>query len=246
MSRPIVVIPCCSKRIDAYTFDAVSRQYSAAVAEAAGCQPLLVPLAEALVDIGAILEVASGVFLSGSPSNVAPTHYSDEAPVLPGALDPARDAVTLPLIRTVVERKVPLFAVCRGVQELNVALGGTLHQAVQDEGPYQDHRKIDTLPFDEMWGPRHPIDLKGQLREWLGKDEIMVNSLHGQGLKRLSDRLEAEAFAKDGLVEAVRGKDGSHPFLVGVQWHPEWKATSNPNSMELFKRFGAAVRDNKK
>ena len=79
-----------------------------------------------------------------------------------------------------------------------------------------------------------------------GKDEIMVNSLHGQGLKRLSDRLEAEAFAKDGLVEAVRGKDGSHPFLVGVQWHPEWKATSNPNSMELFKRFGAAVRDNKK
>ena len=102
------------------------------------------------------------------------------------------------LIRTIVERKVPLFAVCRGVQELNVALGGTLHQAVQDAGPYQDHRKIETLPFDEMWGPRHPIELRGQLREWLGRDEIMVNSLHGQGLKRLSDRLEAVPLPRTG------------------------------------------------
>jgi putative glutamine amidotransferase len=244
MSRPIIVIPSCTKVIDEYVFDSVSRRYSAAVAQAAECQPLLIPLEEALVDIGAILEVADGIFLSGSPSNVAPGHYSDEAPVLPDSLDPARDALTLPLIRAVIERNMPLFAVCRGVQELNVALGGTLHQAVHDQKDLHDHRARNELPMEERWGPRHPISLKGQLREWVGKDQIMVNSLHGQGLKRIAKQLTPEAFAEDGLVEAVRGPDG-HPFLLGVQWHPEWQATENPASIELFKRFGAAARSSK-
>jgi putative glutamine amidotransferase len=245
MSRPIVVIPSCTKTIDGYVFDAVSRRYSAAIAQAAECQPLLVPLDEALIDIGAVLEVADAIFLSGSPSNIAPGHYSDEAPALPDKLDPARDALTLPLIRTVVERKIPLFAVCRGVQELNVALGGTLHQAVHDQKEHFDHRERVGLSLEERWGPRHPISLKGQLREWVGKDQIMVNSLHGQGLKRIAGQLTPEAFAEDGLVEAVRGPDG-HPFLLGVQWHPEWQATENPASIELFKRFGAAARSAKK
>lgn len=245
MSRPIIVIPSCTKIIDGYVFDTVSRRYSAAIAQAAGCQPLLIPLEEALVDIGAVLAIADGIFLSGSPSNIAPHHYSDEAPVLPDTLDPARDAVTLPLIRAVVERKMPLFAVCRGVQELNVALGGTLHQAVHDQKGLNDHRARNELPMDERWAPKHSISLTGKLREWAGQDEIMVNSLHGQGLKRLAGSLTAEAFAQDGLVEAVRGPD-DHPFLLGVQWHPEWKATTNPVSMELFKRFGAAARENGK
>ncbi len=244
MSRPIIVIPSCTKVIDEYVFDSVSRRYSAAVAQAAECQPLLIPLEEALVDIGAILEVADGIFLSGSPSNVAPSHYSAEAPVLPESLDPARDALTLPLIRAVIERKMPLFAVCRGVQELNVALGGTLHQTVHDQKDLHDHRARNELPMDERWGPRHPISLTGQLRQWVGKDEIMVKSLHGQGLKRIADGLTPEAFAKDGLVEAVRGPD-DQPFLIGVQWHPEWQATTNPASLELFKRFGAAARSSK-
>jgi putative glutamine amidotransferase len=241
MSRPIVVIPSCTKTIDGYVFDSVSRRYSAAIAQAADCQPLLIPLDEALVDIGAILDVADAIFLSGSPSNVAPERYSSEAPVMPDRLDSARDALTLPLIRTVVERKIPLFAVCRGIQELNVALGGTLHQAVHDEKDHLDHRERQGLSLEERWGPRHPISLTGRLREWVGQDEIMVNSLHGQGLKRLADQLKPEAFAQDGLVEAVRGPD-DQPFLLGVQWHPEWMATSNPASMELFKRFGAAAR----
>lgn len=241
MSRPIVVIPSCTKSIDGYIADAVSRRYSAAVAQAAGCQPLLVPLEEALVDIGAILDVADGFFLSGSPSNISPHHYSDEAPVLPNMLDPARDSLTLPLIRAAIEKKKPVFAVCRGVQELNVALGGTLHQAVHDQQGYADHRSGAELPMDERWGPKHSIALKGELRKWIGQDEIMVNSLHGQGLNKIAPPLHAEAFAKDGLVEAVRGPE-DYPFMLGVQWHPEWQVTSNPVSMELFKRFGAAAR----
>ncbi len=243
MSRPIVVIPCCSKRIDDYTFDAVSRQYSAAVAQVAECQPLLIPLDTALADIGAILAIADGILLSGSPSNISPDRYSDEPPFLPDKLDPARDAVTLPLIRTAKEQKVPLFAICRGVQEVNVALGGTLHQAVQHVPGKMDHRYPENIPLEHRWAPVHPITLKGRLREWIGRDEVMVNSLHGQGIKRLAEGLTPEAFAADGIVEAVQGP-AEHPFMLGVQWHPEWKAPSNPVSVELFRRFGNAVRDN--
>lgn len=239
MRRPIVVIPCCTKRIGDYTFDAVSRNYSAAVAQVAECQPLLIPLDRALVDINAVLDAADGILFSGSPSNVEPRHYSDEDPVLPNALDPARDAVTLPLIRTAVERKIPMMAICRGFQELNVALGGTLSQAVHDEKGRHDHRERHEKPMDERWAPVHPISLTGKLKEWVGQDEIMVNSLHGQGIRTLAKSLTPEAYAKDGLVEAVRVDD--HPFCLGVQWHPEWNAASNPVSVTLFRKFAAAA-----
>jgi putative glutamine amidotransferase len=242
MSRPIVVIPCCSKTIDDYTFDAVSRQYSAAVAQVADCQPLLIPLDTALVDIAAILDIADGILLPGSPSNIHPSRYSEEDPFLPDKLDPARDAVTLPLIRTAKDQKLPLFAICRGVQEVNVALGGTLHQAVQTVPGKMDHRYPEDIPLEQRWAPVHSITLKGRLRDWIGRDEVMVNSLHGQGIKTLAEGLTPEAFAADGIVEAVQGPT-DHPFLLGVQWHPEWKAPNNPISVELFRRFGNAVRD---
>lgn len=240
MSRPIVVIPCCTKIIGDYTFDAVGRKYSAAVAEVAECQPLLIPLDAAMTDIAAVLEVADGILFSGSPSNISPHHYGTEDPLHPDSLDPARDVVTLPLIRTAVDRRIPLFAICRGLQELNVALGGTLHQAVHDQRGHHDHREKKGLPLDERWGPRHAVSLTGKLREWIGEEEIMVNSLHGQGIKALADGLVAEARAKDGLVEAVRGPE-EHPFCLGVQWHPEWHAKNNPISVSLFRRFGRAA-----
>jgi putative glutamine amidotransferase len=241
MSRPIVVIPACTKMIDGHPFDAVGRKYSAAVAEVAECQPLLAPLGESMADVGAVLAVADAILLSGSPSNVEPVHYGDEAPFKPEALDPARDALTLPLIRAAVERRVPLFAICRGFQELNVALGGTLHQAVHTVDGHNDHRDRSELSLEERYGPSHPVSLKGKLRDWVGADEIMVNSLHWQGLARLAKGLTPEAFAKDGLVEAVRGPD-DHPFCLGVQWHPEWAAKQNPVSVSLFRRFGAAAK----
>jgi putative glutamine amidotransferase len=240
MSRPIVVIPCCTKLIDGYTFDAVSRQYSRAVAEVAQCQPLLIPLEGALVDIGAILEVADGILLSGSPSNIEPHHYSDEAPALPDKLDPARDALTLPLVKTALAEKIPLFAICRGFQELNVSLGGALHQEVHAQEGKADHRANYELPLEQRWVPVHEVKLQGALKDWIGRDRIDVNSLHGQGVSRLAKGLVPEAFAPDGLVEAVRIDD--HPFLVGVQWHPEWEAKSNPVSQILFRRFGDAAR----
>ncbi len=242
MSRPIVVIPSCSKMMGGLLFDAVGRKYSAAVAEVAECQPLLMPLGRSMVDIGAILDVADGILLSGSLSNVEPSHYGEEPPLNPDTVDKDRDALTLPLIRTAVERKIPLFAICRGFQEFNVALGGTLHQAVHDVNGHKDHREPTSEDMDVKFGPVHPVALQGELRSWIGKDQIMVNSLHWQGISRLAPPLVAEAFAEDGLVEAIRAPNGNE-FCLGVQWHPEWQPQNNPASIALFKRFGAAARE---
>lgn len=241
MSRPIVIIPADTKVIETLTFDAVGRKYSAAVAEVAQCQPLLVPLEAALVDIGSILDVADGILLSGSVSNVHPKHYGTEAPLRPETMDDARDAVTLPLIRTAIENKIPLFAICRGYQELNVAMGGSLYQAVHDQPGLNDHREKPKELMDDRFGPSHPIRLDGELRKWVGQETVIVNSLHGQGIRRLADGLRPQAYAEDGLVEAVMGPS-DHPFLLGVQWHPEWKAAQNSVSTTLFNRFGDAVR----
>jgi putative glutamine amidotransferase len=241
MSRPIVVIPACTKLIEGHPFDAVGRKYSAAVAEVAECQPLIAPLGASMADIGAVLDVADAILLSGSLSNVAPQHYGEQTPIKPDALDPERDALTLPLIRAALERKKPLFAICRGFQELNVALGGSLHQAVHDVDGHNDHRERPDIPLDERFGPVHPVSLKGKLRDWVGSDKIMVNSLHWQGIARLADGLKPEAFAEDGLIEAVRGPDDA-AFCLGVQWHPEWGAKLNPVSVSLFRRFGDAAK----
>jgi putative glutamine amidotransferase len=241
MTRPVVVIPACTTLIEGYVFDAVARKYAAAVAEVAECQPLLVPVGPGMSDIATLLDIADAILFTGSRSNVAPEHYGDEAPVEPNALDPFRDALTLPLIRAAVERKKPLFAICRGFQELNVALGGSLHQAVHDVDGHDDHRPREELPLDEMYGPVHMVSLRGKLRDWVGSDRLMVNSLHRQGIARIADRLQPEAFADDGLIEAARGPDDA-TFCLGVQWHPEWGVKANPASVLLFRRFGEAAR----
>jgi putative glutamine amidotransferase len=242
MSRPIVVIPSCTKDIGGLTFDAVGRKYSAAVAEVAECQPLLVPLGASLADIGAVLDIADGILLSGSLSNVEPVHYnSPDRPINADAIDRERDAVTLPLIRVAVAKKVPLFAICRGFQEFNVALGGTLHQAVHAVDGHNDHREPTSEDYDIKFGPKHTVKLAGELKSWVGRDQITVNSLHWQGIQKLAAPLVAEAFAEDGLIEAIRAPQG-HPFSLGVQWHPEWQPKNNPVSIELFRRFGDAAR----
>jgi putative glutamine amidotransferase len=222
-------------------FDVAGRKYSAAVAEVADCQPLLMPLGPSMADVGAVLDIADGILLSGSLSNVEPVHYSDEEPLDPGMVDRDRDALTLPLIRSAIERKLPLFAICRGFQELNVALGGTLHQAVHNVSGHADHREPKSDDFDVKFAPVHPVSLNGELRNWVGEEKIIVNSLHGQGIAKLAEPLVAEAFADDGLIEAVRAPAGN-PFSLGVQWHPEWRPQANPVSIALFRRFGEAAR----
>jgi putative glutamine amidotransferase len=157
--------------------------------------------------------------------------------------DPERDGITLPLLRRAVAIGVPVLAICRGIQELNVALGGTLHQLVHEVAGRRDHRSKKGEPLDVRYGPAHTVALTpgGFFHTLTGATEILVNSLHAQGIDRLAEQLEIEAVAPDGQIEAVRGK-ASPGFCIGAQWHPEYKALENPVSRALFSHFGAACR----
>ena len=158
--------------------------------------------------------------------------------------DEARDDTTLPAIHEALSQGVPLLAICRGMQELNVALGGTLHQKVQEVPGLMDHREVKDVPREQQYGPVHPVSLVegGKLHRLLGTTQIQVNSLHQQGIDRLADDLQAEAVAPDGLVEAVSHR-AELRFLIGVQWHPEWRFRDNPASSALFAAFGEAARE---
>ncbi len=205
---------------------------------------MVVPSLADSMDVDTVLDWVDGILLTGSPSNVEPQHYDGEASK-PGTLhDPHRDALTLPLARRALETGVPLLAVCRGFQELNVVLGGTLHQNVAEVEGYHDHRENPDDPLDVQYGPSHPVTLVegGLLNRALGESTMMVNSLHSQGVRKLAAGVSVEAIADDGLVEAYR-VDDVPGFALAVQWHPEWKATENEFSMKIFKAFGDACRE---
>ena len=243
-AKPVIGIPADRRMIDPHPFHVVGEKYIEAIVHGAGGVPLLVPsLGDMLASVD-ILEGLDGLFLTGSPSNVEPHRYDGE-PSRPGTLhDPHRDSTTLPLIDAALADGLPLFAVCRGFQELNVALGGTLHQHVHEVPGYHNHKEDPDDPLDVQYAESHPVTLVegGLLRELAGKDSVMVNSLHGQGVARLAQGVSVEALADDGLVEAFR-VDGSRAFALAVQWHPEWKVRDNPFSLALFRAFGDACRE---
>lgn len=236
---PLVLVPACNRMIGEHLFHVAGRKYLDAV-RLAGCQPLVVPTARE-DELDNLLVLADGVLLTGSQSNVHPGHFGEAVhdPALP--LDPDRDAWTLPLIPRALSRGIPLFAICRGLQETNVALGGTLYQAVQEAPEHQDHRAPKDAPAVRQYAPAHEVEVQagGLLAEVLGESRIRVNSVHGQGVRRLAPGLRIEALAPDGLVEAFSVADAPG-FNLAVQWHPEWQAASNPVSMRLFQAFGAA------
>lgn len=241
-SKPVVLVPACNRMVGVHPFHIVGKKYIDAV-RLAGCQPLVVPWAAA-DELDALLDLADGVMLTGSPSNVHPIHFEEPVfdPQLP--LDPDRDAWTLPLVPRTLERGIPFFAICRGAQETNVALGGSLHQAVHQVEGHMDHRDPDDLPVEQQYGPAHPIALTpgGRLRALLDADSVDVNSLHGQAVNRLAEGLVVEARAPDGVIEAF-SKPTAPGFNLAVQWHPEWQAATNPVSMRLLTAFGAACAD---
>lgn len=240
-AAPRVLVSACNRRLGDHDFHVVGHKYVEAV-RLAGARPLVLPAAHP-DELDGWLDLADGVLLTGSPSNVHPSHYDGalEDERLP--LDPLRDGWTLPLIRRAVARGVPLLAICRGLQETNVALGGSLHQAVQGLAGMADHRADDADPLNVQYGPAHEVRVEpgGLLERVLGRRELRVNSLHGQGIDRLAPGLRVEARAPDGLVEAFSLIDAK-AFALCLQWHPEWQAASNPASMALLTAFGDACR----
>ncbi|AUH50874.1 peptidase C26 [Chromobacterium sp. ATCC 53434] len=243
MSQAIIGIPCDMKMLGLLPFHAVGDKYIAAAAGGAGGLPLLIPAMGDADILRATLATLDGLLLPGSPSNVEPYHYGGGSSRQGTLHDPRRDATTLPLIRMVLEAGVPLLGICRGFQEINVALGGELHQHVQEQPGLRDHREIEGDDIGAMYAPAHRVDFVdgGMLARWSGRDGDMVNSLHQQGIKRLAPGLDAEAYAEDGLVEAYRVRDAKR-FAFAVQWHPEWCYWDNPVSQAIFQAFGDACR----
>lgn len=245
---PLVLVPSCQRVLGRHPFHVVGRKYVDAIRMAGGV-PLMVPGGRPQ-ELLAALDVIDGVLLTGSPSNVHPDHFGEPVHDEALPLDPVRDAWTLPLIREVLERGIPLLAICRGLQEVNVALGGSLHQAVQEQPGHMDHRADESLPVEQEYGLSHAIHIQpgGLLDRVLEglppgvRDgmSVRVNSLHGQGVKRLAPGLQPEALAPDGVVEAF-SRPGAG-FNLCLQWHPEWLAHENPVSQRIFEAFGQACR----
>ena len=241
--KPLIGVPADRRVLDPHPFQMVGEKYLDALAKGSDALPLMIPVMPNDVDIDELLARFDGIFLTGSYSNVEPHHYDGE-PSEEGTLhDPHRDAVTLPLAKRALETGVPVFAVCRGFQELNVALGGTLHQKVHEVAGYHNHLENKDDPLDEQYGPSHTVNLAegGLLRRLAGSETVMVNSLHAQAVAKLANGVSVEAVADDGLIEAFR-VDDVPGFALAVQWHPEWRVMENEFSKVIFKAFGDAYR----
>lgn len=243
MTQPLVAVSTDVKQFENYTWHAAPRQYLDAAISVANVFPVLTPSFGARLDLDELLSNVDGVMITGSKSNVHPSLYGGDASEENGPYDHDRDATTLPLIRAAVERGVPLLAICRGIQEMNVALGGTLLAEVQDMEGRIDHRAPVSENQDERFAIHQKISIKPDscLAGIFGAGEIKANSVHRQAIDKVGANLVVEAVAEDGTVEAVSVKDAK-AFAVGVQWHPEYWAKTDEASGQIFKAFGDAAR----
>lgn len=241
---PIIGVVMCANSIDGNPALTVHEKYLDAIFNA-NALPICLPheLASREGAINEVLSRLDGIFLTGSPSNIEPYRYGEDG--IEALADPGRDRLSLALIRAALDQRIPLFAACRGMQELVVATGGTLYRKVQEQPGFMDHREDTSLPHDAQYDLVHPVSIEpgGLLAELLPDyQQFQVNSLHGQGAKHLGAELTIEARAPDNLVEAVSVRN--HPFALGVQWHPEWHSLTDPPSRQLFESFIAACRRN--
>lgn len=243
--KPLVWLPACHRHLDLSDpggYTVLADRYAAAVCQL-GLQPVLFPMAGA-EDVPNLLPLVDGVLLTGSPSNVDATHFGASA-LETDLLDPRRDRLTMALVRTAIQAATPLFGVCRGLQEMNVALGGSLFQQVHAEPGRLDHREPQSEDLEEQFAERHEVLLApgSTFAHWAGgSTRAMVNSLHGQGINRLGEGLVAEAHAPDGLVEGVRVAHAK-AFAYGVQWHPEWRHDRIPFYQRTLEAFAQACRE---
>ncbi|NNK38716.1 MAG: gamma-glutamyl-gamma-aminobutyrate hydrolase family protein [Xanthomonadales bacterium] len=242
-NRPLVGVISDRRMQGEHPFHMVGEKYLQAVADGADAYPVGLPSLADGFDVLDIIDRLDGLFLTGSPSNVEPHHYLGD-PSEPGTWhDPERDIAALALIPAAIRAGMPLLAVCRGFQEMNVSFGGSLHARVHEIPGYRVHKENPEDPVDVQYGPAHEVSFVagGLLRRITGTESATVNSVHSQGVNRLAGELEVEAVADDGLIEAftVRKAPG---FTLGVQWHPEWRVLENPVSTAIFRAFGDACR----
>ena len=244
MSRlPIIGVTACTKQVGLHPNHIVGDKYVRAVVVGAGGLPLIIPALGELLDQDTLLASLDGLLFTGSPSNVEPHHYSGPASMPGTAHDSARDATTLPLIRKAIDAGIPVLGICRGFQEINVALGGTLRRDTSASGDLLPHHAPDGIDFDAMFDHCHRVELVegGLLAAAYGDTALDVNSVHFQGIGRLAEGVTVEARAPDGLVEAYSARPNGAPLLA-VQWHPEWQTDDNAQSQTYFRLLGRALR----
>jgi putative glutamine amidotransferase len=242
--KPLIGVTADRTMMGPHPSHVTGEKYIAAAVDGAGALALVLPALGDRQATADVLDAVDGLLFTGSYSNVEPHRYGG-APSEPGTLhDPFRDATTLPLMRAAIEAGVPVLAICRGFQEMNVVYGGKLHQQVHAVDGLNDHRENKADALDQQYGPAHPVELTegGMLQRFLhGAHEASVNSLHGQGIDTLGAGLVAEAVAPDGLIEAISVAN-ARTFALGVQWHPEWKHAEDALSTAIFRAFGDACR----
>ncbi|MCA4915564.1 MAG: gamma-glutamyl-gamma-aminobutyrate hydrolase family protein [Phenylobacterium sp.] len=243
MARPVAGIICCTRTVGIEPAQAVMNRYVASAMAFADAAALLIPSMPELMSATDVASRLDGLLLTGSPSNLDPSAYGEAADDAPGPFDPARDSMTGDLIRAMLDLGRPVFGICRGFQELNVAFGGSLRRDVSMNPDLLKHHAPDEVGFNEMFDHVHDVALTpgGVLAVALGEDRIRVNSVHYQGVSRLGDGLSVEARADDGVVEAFSTRVNTAPVLA-VQWHPEWRTGENPQSQVFFGIFGRALR----
>lgn len=241
--RPLVGLPADTYEKDGFLFHSLGDKYVRALTDVADVEPVMIPSFIDPQHIDGLIAHFDGVLMTGAVSNVHPPHYGEEPSADHEPYDHHRDATTLKLIRAVIDQGIPLFCICRGFQELNVVMGGTLETELQRGDGRLDHRAPKSHDVDVRYAPSHDVTVTqgGLLQHVLGKTETRVNSIHRQGIKKLGSGLAVEATAPDGIIEAVSVK-GAKAFAFGTQWHPEFKAAQNPDSVKMFSAFGDAVR----
>ncbi len=242
--QPIIGVTTERVAADGYYWHRVEEHYPLAIVEAAGGIPVLIPSVAQRLDCRALLQRLDGLLLTGGASNIEPEFYGAESQQPHCARDRQRDETMLALIPQAIALGIPVLGICRGLQEMNVALGGTLHQRVHRVAGKFDHREDTDAPVAEQYGLAHRVSLQpgGLLAALSSANEIDVNSVHGQGIDRLAPGLRTEALAADGLIEAV-SLPSAATFTCAVQWHPEWFAQTTPFCRALIAAFGNACRD---
>lgn len=245
MTRPLIGIQCSHHLAEGtYAVQMSGRRNIEAVAEVADCLPLLIPGLPNAIDLPDLLSTLDGIILTGGRANVHPKFYGEVLTEAHGTMDEERDDVVLPLVRGAVETGVPIFGLCRGIQEMNVAFGGTLYHEVGDLAGRHRHRMPKGCTDHEViFKLREHVRLRpgGVLADMLGAEQIVTNSLHGQAVRDPGDRVTIEGWALDDTVEAI-SIEGASSFALGVQWHPEYEAHADPVSATMFRAFGDAAR----
>ena len=238
---PVVGVATCRREIKGLDYDCTQHKYLIALYHSANVLPLQIPLLGDELNFEVLFDAIDGILMTGSHSNIHPANYTNTSQQPAFMLDVERDKTFIPLIKPAIDRGIPLLALCRGFQELNVAYGGSINTDLSSMDSSIEHGEDVSLPIEKRYEAKHMVNLVpgSRLNRLLQVDTIEVNSLHDQGIDKLGDNLAVEGYADDGLIEAISVKH-SKTFAIGVQWHPEWRSTENPVSTAIFSEFGQA------